>query len=141
MFGKKINNELLIINLTSVPSRQLGNSPTTQSLERYLPLIMKPLKTLRLILTFYRSFFLATSLITIACISIFWKYGISTFTALFWFKMVTLALVYYFIRTTKTKEFYYYQNLGVSKVLLWTSTLTFDVVIFLCSLILTYKIR
>lgn len=102
---------------------------------------MKPLKTLNLILTFYRCFFLATSLITIACISIFWKHGISTFTTLFWFKIITLVIVYYYIRTTKTKEFYYYQNLGVSKVLLWTSTLTFDFIIFLCSLILTYKIK
>jgi hypothetical protein len=108
---------------------------------RYLPLIMKPLKTLRLILTFYMSYFVATSLITIACISIFWKYGISTFTTLFWFKIGTLALVYYFIRTTKTKELYYYQNLGVSKALLWTSTLTFDFIIFLSSLIVTYKIK
>jgi hypothetical protein len=102
---------------------------------------MQHLKTLRLILTFYRSFLFATSIITTACISIFWKYGISTFATLFWFKIITLALVYFFIRTHKAKEFYYYQNLGVSKTLLWTSTLIFDFTIFLFSIITTYKIN
>ena len=137
-----MNKTSAILQLSAlVTSGRISISLPSPSPVRYLPLIMNPLKILNLILTFYRSFFLATSLITIACISIFWKYGISTFSTLFWFKIITLAIVYYFIRTTKTKEFYYYQNLGVSKVLLWTSTLTFDFVIFLCSLILTYKIR
>jgi hypothetical protein len=102
---------------------------------------MKFIKGIRLVLTFYRSFFLATSLITMSCIWIFWKNGISSFAPLFWFKIITLAVVYYFIREFKTKEFYYYQNLGVSKALLWASTLGFDFMIFLASIITTYKLR
>ena len=102
---------------------------------------MRLLKTARLILTFYKSLFLATSLITIACVYLFWKYGISTFATLFWFKIATLMLVYFFIRSVKEKEFYYYQNLGVSKIILWTSVLTLDFLIFFFSMVITYNNR
>lgn len=102
---------------------------------------MQQQKNLRLIFTFYRSFWFATSIITIACISIFWKYGILTFKTLFWLKIITLAIVYFFINKHKAKEIYYYQNLGVSKTLLWSSTLIFDFTIFLLSIIITYKIN
>ncbi|MFT4023624.1 MAG: hypothetical protein QM664_07565 [Flavihumibacter sp.] len=102
---------------------------------------MRFLKTIRLILTFYRSFVLATSLITACCVALFYEYGLKTFSALFWFKLLTLGLVFYFIRSYKAKEFYYYQNLGVSRALLWSSTLTADFILFIASLIVTYKIR
>ena len=102
---------------------------------------MHLLKTARLIFTFYKSFFLATSLITIVCVNLFWKYGISTFTVLLWFKVATLILVYFFIRSAKGKELYYYQNLGVSKAVLWTSVLTLDFLIFIFSMLLTHNYR
>ena len=130
-----------LINFGAGRQFSVSKAHQRKARNRYLPLIMQPLKTIRLILTFYRSYFLATSLITISCISIFWKYGISTFTVLFWFKIITLTLVYYFIKAFKAKEFLYYQNLGVSKFLLWISTLTFDFIIFLVSIIATYKLR
>ena len=107
-----------------------------------LPAInMRLLKIIKLIATFYRSFFIATSAITVCCIWIFQDYGISTYFALFWFKIATLGLVYYFIKDYKAKDIYYYQNLGVSKVVLWSSTLIFDFSLFLVSIIITYKIR
>ena len=102
---------------------------------------MKLLKLIRLILTFYRSFFLATFIISACCVEIFWKYGIETFLALFWFKIFTLALIFYYTGKFKAREFYYYQNLGISKAILWTTTLTFDFTLFLFLLIVTYKIR
>jgi len=102
---------------------------------------MKLLKIIKLILTFYRSFFVATTSITICCIWIFQKNGISSYFALFWFKIATLGLIYFFIKTYKSKEIYYYQNLGVSKILLWTSTLTLDFTLFILSIITTYKIN
>jgi hypothetical protein len=59
------------------------------------------------------------------------KYGFNIFGVLFWFKIVTRALTYYFINSYKSKEYYYYLNLGVSTALLWVATLTFDFEIFL----------
>ena len=107
-----------------------------------LPVInMRLLKKIKLITTFYRSFFIATSTVTISCIWIFQKYGMPTFFALFWFKIATLGLVYYFIKNSKAKEIYYYQNLGIPKIILWSSTLIFDFVLLIISIIITYKIR
>lgn len=47
----------------------------------------------------------------------------------------------YFIHSYKRSEFYYYKNLGASKVLLWVSTLSFDFMMFLLVLILSLKMR
>lgn len=81
-------------------------------------LFMQYLKTIQLILTFYRSFLTTSFFLTALCIGIFWKYGIIAFTGIFWFKICTLILIYYFISGLKAKEFLYYQNLGISKWLL-----------------------
>jgi len=124
-----------------VPGGRNSNSLPSAILARWLPLTMRLLKIIRLILTFYRNFFLAAFVITSCCVEIFWKYGVDIFLEIFWFKLFTLALIFYFIKKFKTKEFYYYQNLGVSKAILWITTLTFDLVLFIFLLILTYKIR
>ena len=102
---------------------------------------MQPGRTIRFIWTFYRSFIFSSLLITTACVSAFWKYGFSIYTAVFWFKIATLGLTYYFINSYKAKEYFYYQNLGVSKALLWIVTLTFDFAVFLLLIILTNKFK
>src|SRR5690242_16076421 len=102
---------------------------------------MNPRRTIRLLWTFYTSFVIVSLIITAICLSIFWKYGVSTFFALFWFKLATLAITFYFINSYKAKEYYYYQNLGISKVLLWSATLSFDFAFFLSLLIQTFRFR
>jgi hypothetical protein len=99
------------------------------------------IKVIRLLFTFYRSYFIATFFTTCCCINIYTKIGIVAFTALFWFKITTLALIYYYINANKAHELYYYQNLDVSKRLLWISTLIFDFTLFISLLILTHKLR
>ena len=71
---------------------------------------MRLLKTIRLIFTFYRSFLLVSLLITAYCLGLFWQYGFGIFVTLFWLKIATLAITFYFINSYKSKEFYYYQN-------------------------------
>lgn len=78
---------------------------------------------------------------TLGCLCLFWNNGLSSFTVLFWLKIGILGLTYYFINDFKQKEYYYYLNLGVSKRLLWTTTLTFDLGLFLFLIILTYQFR
>jgi hypothetical protein len=102
---------------------------------------MRPFKTIRLIWMFYKNFLFTSLLITVCCLSIFWKYGLSVFVGLFWLKIVTLGLIYYFINNYKNKEYYYYQNLGVSKAVLWASTLTLDFSFFIFLVIQTNKFR
>jgi hypothetical protein len=102
---------------------------------------MKLLKTIRLIGTFYKSFLLLSVVITSSCMILFWEYGIDIFVALFWLKIATLAITCWFINSYKNKEYYYYQNLGISKALLWGATLIFDFVLFIFLIVQTYKFK
>jgi hypothetical protein len=52
-----------------------------------------------------------------------------------------LFIIYNFIRSYKSKEFYYYQNLGLSKKFLWISTLSFDILLYLVVTIQVNKFR
>ncbi len=98
---------------------------------------MRLFKTIQLIWTFYKSFLLLSAIITFFCVRAFWKYGFASFFGIFWCKIATLGLTYYLVSTYKKNEYYYYQNLGVSKTLLWTVSLSFDFALFLFLLILT----
>ena len=80
-------------------------------------------------------------LITATCLVLFWEYGFGVFSTLFWFKIGTLGLTFYFINNYKNKEYYYYQNLGVSKVLLWSATLSFDFALFIFLIIQEYTFK
>jgi len=102
---------------------------------------MQLFKTIRLIWTFYRSFALVSLLITMSCVKVIWETGFGWFGLLFWGKLATLGLLFYFINSYKHKEYYYYQNLGVSKVQLWASTLLFDFCLFLFLTVLAYKLK
>jgi hypothetical protein len=99
------------------------------------------MRTLGLIIIFYKSFAFLSLMITLSCMIITYTYGVETFTVLFWFKIFTLGLSVYFINSYKRNEFLYYKNLGVSKVFLWISTLLFDSSLFIFLLIITLKIR
>ncbi len=84
---------------------------------------------------------LLSAVITIACLVLFWEYGFGIFSTLFWFKISTLGLTFYFIDNYKNKEYYYYQNLGVSKVLLWSVALSFDFALFIFLIIQEYTFK
>ncbi|MEO6314942.1 MAG: hypothetical protein ABIU63_01515 [Chitinophagaceae bacterium] len=98
-------------------------------------------KTFRLLVTFYRSFILASSLVTICCLVLFSEYGMAIFNVLCWLKLITLGVTYWFINNYKNKEYYYYQNLGISKRLCWVCTLSFDFALFIFLIILAYKFK
>ncbi len=102
---------------------------------------MQPVKTIRLTWTFYKGFLLSSLLINTCCLIVFGSYGFAVFVELFWFKMATLGLTYYFINNYKNKEYYYYLNLGVSKVVLWTMTLLFDLALFIFLFILINQFK
>jgi hypothetical protein len=99
------------------------------------------MKKIRLILLFYRNFWFADFLITLACMGLFWEFGYSIFSVLLWFKIGTLFIVYQFIRSYKSNEFYYYHNLGLSKKVLWISTLSFDLIAHMTLLLQVNRFR
>lgn len=95
----------------------------------------------RLLLTFYLSFAFASSIITLLCISLLYANAINIITILFWFKIITLVIIFFFIRSYKRKEMYYYLNLGISKKVLWTLVLALDMLIFILLAIVTIIIK
>lgn len=99
------------------------------------------MRTLRLIGTFYKSYIIASSITTISCMNLIYLYGISIVTVLFWFKLITLGVIVYYINSYKKNEFYYYQNLGLSRLFLWTSTIIIDVLLFVILLTVMFQIR
>ena len=88
------------------------------------------LHTVKIFWTFYRSFILLPALITVCCLGLFLEYGFSIFAALFWLKIATLAVTYYFTNYYKRQEYYYYYNLGISKRKLWTLLVIIDLLVF-----------
>jgi hypothetical protein len=102
---------------------------------------MSILRVIRHSFSFYKSYLLLSLVITACCLWLFGEYGLSIFFALFWFKIVTLALTFYYINNYKSKQYYYYHNLGLSKAWLWGITLPFDFALFLFLIILTYHLK
>ena len=96
---------------------------------------------LRLIIVFFKSFALASCIITLICISIIYAWGIETIAALIWFNIITDVLILYFINIYKQKELYYYHNLGLSKSFLWIASLAIDFILFVLLIILTLMIK
>jgi hypothetical protein len=97
--------------------------------------------SIRLIATFYNTYNIPSILISLLSAGIFRISGWSFFVVIFWFKLISMAFIITFINSYRKKEFYYYQNLGLSKIALWTGSLFFDFVLFLTLLILAYQLR
>jgi hypothetical protein len=102
---------------------------------------MPPIKTIRLLWTFYRNFILASGIITIYSLVLFVENGIRIFVGLFWLKIITLGLTFLYINQYKKRQYYYYYNSGISKLFLWVTTLSFDFTLFIILIILTYKLQ
>jgi type III secretory pathway component EscU len=68
-------------------------------------------------------------------------YGLSILNILLWFKIITLGILFYYINNRKKNEFYYYKNLGLTKQILWTLTLLFDILLFVFLMVLTNIFR
>lgn len=96
-------------------------------------------KKLRLLFSFYSGFAFSAIIISIACAVILSVNGYQILAALTWFKIISMAIIVYYINTYKHKEFYYYHNLGLSKRLLWTFTLSLDFLLCIIMFIIIIK--
>ena len=98
-------------------------------------------RLLRSLYTFYLHHFFIGFALSMCCGIIYFLYGIHTFTFLFWFKVITMCVVYFTVNDARQKEFYYFQNLGISKKILWITTLGIDFILFIALLILAHHTR
>ncbi|MCR8561014.1 hypothetical protein KXD93_25380 [Mucilaginibacter sp. BJC16-A38] len=100
------------------------------------------MRTLKLITRFYSGIFLANFLVTLSCIGLLIFYGahaMELIGVLFWYKIITIGMIFSTWIYYKKKELYYYQNLGISKIKLAVATSTFDFLLWLIAIIITTK--
>ncbi len=97
-------------------------------------------KKIPLFIAFYRTYFIAATIISICGISVLVKYGLSAFGVIFWFKILSYIPIYMLVNELQSRKYYYYLNLGVSKLLLWIITLLMDISIFIFVLIYIIKL-
>ena len=100
------------------------------------------MRTLKLISRFYGGIFLANFLVTFSCIyllGIFGSLAHKLAPMLFWYKLITLILIFYTSVYYRKQELYYYQNLGVSKIQLAVGTSVLDIAITVLLLFLRLK--
>jgi hypothetical protein len=102
---------------------------------------MNFIKIIRLSWYFYKGYIFSSLLITGCCVFLFFEYGFDIFTILLLGKIATLGITLVFIESYKINEFYYFKNLGVSKIQLWVSSLIFDFTIFSLLILITNKFR
>jgi hypothetical protein len=87
------------------------------------------MRSLKLITRFYTGIFLANFLVTLSCIYLLRHFGHSAqkiIGVLFWYKIITIAGLFYTSVYYRKNEMYYYQNLSVSKLQLGVVTSLFD---------------
>ena len=100
------------------------------------------MRTIKLITRFYGGIFLANFLVTLSCIGIIIIYGSlahKLMGILFWYKIISIGLIFSTAIYYKKRELYYYQNLGVSKRRLCIVTSVFDFLIWLSLMIIALK--
>jgi hypothetical protein len=100
------------------------------------------MRTLKLITRFYSGIFLANFLVTLSCIGIisyFGPYAHKLMGVLFWFKVITIGMIFSTAIYYQKKEMYYYQNLGVSKLKLGITTSVVDFLIWLILTLIAYR--
>ncbi|MEE1945557.1 hypothetical protein VRU48_10605 [Pedobacter sp. KR3-3] len=95
------------------------------------------LKTIRSLYTFYLSHFFAGLFISLSCMYLYHLFGNLAIPAICWYKAFTVGIFFYAVNTRKRREFVYYQNLGISKKLLWGVTLGIDFLLFVVLMALT----
>jgi hypothetical protein len=86
-------------------------------------------KQVRLLTSFYVGFAAPSILITLSCSYLLFSLGIAALVYVFWFKIATTVVFYISINAYKNKEYFYYQNLGLSRQKLWFFNLALDVLI------------
>jgi hypothetical protein len=86
---------------------------------------------IRLYITFCRSFAATSIIVTALCL--FWLilWGMDALPPIIFFKIALIALTVYFIDIAKSKEYYYYSNLGISKKRLWRTAIIADMLLFI----------
>lgn len=103
--------------------------------------ILKTRRFARIIATFYSGFIWPSAVVTLSCAVTYYLNGYAILGTLVWIKIILNTLTAYFIHSFRPREYYYYQNLGFSKSILWSLTFIVDFILFVLILLLAGFIR
>jgi len=101
------------------------------------------MRTIKLITRFYGGIFLANFLVTLSCVFMMQHAGHDApqlLPVFFWYKIITIGLIFYTAIHYKKNELYYYQNLGISKRRLIISTSIFDFLTWVIFIVLQLRV-
>ncbi len=94
-------------------------------------------KSLGIRLLFYQNFVWITFFISIFGCYLVWRSGTATFILpVFYIKMITNGLIGVMVHFFKHNQLYFFQNLGISTIQLYTSALFIDMVLWLSATLL-----
>lgn len=95
----------------------------------------------KLILLFYRSWAVASNLVTALCVVTLANTSVMMLPGIMLLKIAASALIWYFMREFGSRRLYYFTNLGMTPRALWCWSMTFDLIIFLICIVAaaTYK--
>ena len=96
-------------------------------------------RLLRSLYSFYLNHFFVNLVITIISAGLYREFGNAALSMICWFKIITASIFCFSVNANKKKEFVYYQNLGISKQLLWAGTIAVDLLVFIILMILSKK--
>lgn len=104
-------------------------------------LILKLYRNVRIIIVFYKNFIVLSLLLNIIFIRLFYLFGFSIFFGLFWIKILSYLVAFYFVNSNKKNEYFFYQNIGFKRKFLWTITIVFDFILFIITIIATNALK
>lgn len=99
------------------------------------------LQRLRWLAAFYRPMLLLWCCVAVPAVVLSYRHGWPVFTGLFWLKIISGGLGYFFVNQQYRFQYYYYHNLGLSKRWLWAMGFSIDFLAYLLLIITTNKLR
>jgi hypothetical protein len=104
-------------------------------------LISRGGRSARILITFYKNFVVLSLLLNVICNRLFFLFGFSIFIGLFWIKIISYLVAFFFVNSNKKNEYFFYQNIGFKRKFLWLTTTGFDFVLFIITIFITNTIK
>ncbi|HVW95426.1 MAG TPA: hypothetical protein VHA56_05630 [Mucilaginibacter sp.] len=101
------------------------------------------MRAFKLIARFYRGIFPANFAITVSCLWLISSYGekaTKLIGVLFWYKIITITIVFFGWLYYHHRQLYYYQNLGISKLKLAITTTAADFLIWTGAMFIAFRL-
>lgn len=99
------------------------------------------LKKANAIFHFYRTVAMQGLLLSGAAGYLLYSHGAGVFGPLLLLKLLVWLIVFVYVGQTRKNSFYYYYNLHIRGVFLWSTAIFFDLILFIAGTILISALR